>query len=136
MFLNVIGEWTNSRAALSLTISLSRNEVKPLTDKVSGALYKGFNSRQEAECAYIVSYGLGIVQVISGSFSESLSSESESSTPTSIVRTRPTENELLNALQCASSTFLGVEWYAVFKGVHPGVYPTWYVRSNSYPSDT
>lgn len=98
--------------------------MKPLTDKVSGSLYKGFRTRQEAECAYVVAYGLGVVQVLDGSSATSSSSSSITSLQ-SIVRAQPTEEEILAALQRASDTFLGDEWYAVFKGVRPGVYPTW-----------
>lgn len=94
--------------------------MKGLTDGVGGALYKGFSTRQEAECAYIISYGLGIVQELRGS-----SSASSASSCLSIVNPQPTEAEILDALGRAASLFLGIEWYAVFKGVRPGVYPTW-----------
>lgn len=126
---NATGELTGCLCALfCANHSTLRDEVKPLTNNVRGSLYKGFNTRQEAECAYIVAFGLGIVQVIGGSSISSASSTSQLASPRSIVRLRPTEEEILDALQRASSTFLGVEWYAVFKGIRPGVYPTWYVH--------
>lgn len=77
-FLIVIGKLHNCccSTAVPLTGLLCRNEVKPLTDKVSGALYKGFATCDEAECAYIIAYGLGIVQVLGGDSSVSPTSTS------------------------------------------------------------
>ena len=49
-------------------ISLYRNEVKHLTNRVSGALYKGYESCEEAGCTYIVAHSLGIVHSIQSKY--------------------------------------------------------------------
>jgi hypothetical protein len=49
-----------------------------------------------------------------------------------LLARQPQSPHIMEALEDTSSDFLGVEWYVVFKGTTPSVYPTWYVPPSGF----
>lgn len=94
-----------------------RDDAKLCITNVPRAVHKGFESRLDAETAYILAYAMGLVR--------SLARRGESTTPP--PPSAPTPAAVLDAFRAADSQFLGPEWHVVFKGRSPGVYPAWYV---------
>ncbi|KAF7972067.1 hypothetical protein HWV62_19135 [Athelia sp. TMB] len=97
------------------------DDLKDYVLGVPHANYKGYDSVAQAQAAYMIGYGLGVVETVDGADG----GDDRSNAPTSIVSNDPTEEEIYEALERASSTFLGPEWVVVFRGVRPGVYPSW-----------
>lgn len=96
---------------------------------VSHANYKGYDDVTQAQMAYMIRYSLGLVHVVK----DGNGTDSDTSTaPSSIVPRHPTEEQVYEALEHASNTFLGREWLVVFRGTRPGIYLSWYV-SNYLP---
>lgn len=93
-----------------------------LVNYVPNTNYKGFQKLDEANMAYIIAYALGFVKAIPARNCNDLGPPAP--TP-SLITTTPSQNEILAALSSASPNFLGQTWYAVFKGIRPGVYPSW-----------
>lgn len=92
-------------------LSLNREDVVPLIHRVSGNVQEGYNSRYEAERAYALAYAIGGVRVI----------PSRGST----VTANPMPPVIMEGFMEADENFLGAEWYVVFKGKMPGIYPAW-----------
>ncbi|KAF7968491.1 hypothetical protein HWV62_30449 [Athelia sp. TMB] len=121
------------------------DDLKPYVLRVSHANYKGYDTVVQAQAAYMIGYSLGLVQVLGDdgnvanadgssdadgataddSSDSGGSATNASSAPPSLAPAQPTEEEIYHALERASSTFLGQNWIAVFRGVRPGVYPSW-----------
>jgi len=95
---------------------LVREEVKPLVNRVPGNIHQGFDTRREAERAYVVAYALGAVRV--------LPSQGDAG-QRALSPAIPVPDAIMNAFASSSDTFLGAEWHVVFKGLRPGVYPAW-----------
>lgn len=99
-----------------------RFDFQHLVQRVPNANYKGFQDRDEAKAAYFIAYTLGFVKAIPTRGQNGLATPP--ATP-SIVTTSPSQDEILAALSSTSPNFLGQDWYAVFKGIRPGIYPSW-----------
>jgi len=95
---------------------LCREEVEPLVKRVPGNIHQGFDTRLEAERAYVVAYALGAVRVLP------LRDDAGSQLVSPAI---PTPEAIMAAFSSASDNFLGVEWHVVFKGLRPGIYPAW-----------
>jgi hypothetical protein len=94
---------------------ICRDEVEPLVKHIRGNNYKGYQSRVEAERSYVLAGALGSLRV--------LSRDSDPTSP--LARVAPMPEAVMTAFASASDNFLGAEWYVVFKGLRPGVYPAW-----------
>lgn len=94
---------------------ICRDKVKLLVKHIRGNNYKGYQSRMEAERSYILAGALGSLCV--------LSRDSDPTAP--LAQVAPMPEPVMTAFASASDKFLGVEWYVVFKGLCPGVYPAW-----------
>lgn len=93
-----------------------------LVKGVPRASYKGFVTLDEAQGAFVIAYTLGFVEAIPARGSVDFGLRPATA---SLVTTNPSQNEILATLSGTSRTFLGTTWYAVFKGIRPGVYPSW-----------
>ncbi|KAF7968025.1 hypothetical protein HWV62_32156 [Athelia sp. TMB] len=96
--------------------------LEHLVKGVPHANYKGFHDLEDATTAFFFASLLGIVVSIPAR------NETDLGAPApfpSLVSTSPTQEEILHALSATSANFLGQTWYAVFKGVRPGIYPCW-----------
>ena len=80
-------------------------------------IHQGFDSRLEAERAYVMAYALGAVRALPpwGNANEQVPAPAA-----------PMPDAIMYAFATASNTFLRAEWHVVFKGLRPGVYPTWW----------
>ena len=95
---------------------LIREEVWPLVNGVPGNIHQGFDTRREAERAYVVAYALGAVRI--------LPSRGDADQQ-AVAPAIPMPEAIMDAFASSSDAFLGAEWYVVFKGLRPGVYPAW-----------
>lgn len=93
-----------------------------LVEKVPRASYKGFETLEEAQTAFALAFALGFVEAIPARNAVGLVAPPRSP---SMVSTNPTQNEILAILSGTPANYLGQTWYAVFKGIRPGVYPCW-----------
>jgi hypothetical protein len=91
--------------------------VKSLTHGISGNCQEGYNTRREAENAYACAYSLGIVRALPAP-----GSRAPASAPAALI-----PPPVMDELRDADDEFLGAEWHVVFKGLTPGIFPTWYV---------
>lgn len=92
--------------------------------RVSHANYKGYDDIIQAQTAYMIGYSLGLVEVVED---DGNTASNASSALSSVLPMHPTPEEIYHALERASNTFLGREWLVVFRGKHPGIYPSWCV---------
>lgn len=90
--------------------------MKSLTHGISGNVQEGYNTRREAENAYACAYSLGIVRALPAPGSQG-----------AVALATPMSPAVMNIFKDADDEFLGAEWYVVFKGLTPGIFPTWYV---------
>lgn len=88
--------------------------MKSLTDGISGNFHEGYNTRREAECAYACAYSIGIVRALPARGSQ-------------VAAASPMPPPIMNEFRDTPDDFLGVDWYVVFKGLTPGIFPTWSV---------
>lgn len=96
---------------------------------VSHANYKGYDDIAQAQAAYMIGYTLGLVEVVED---DDGTASDTSTAPSSVAPRHPTEEQIYQALERAPNTFMGREWLVVFRGIRPGIYPSWYV-SNYLP---
>jgi hypothetical protein len=101
--------------ASTLLMMLHREEVEPLVKRVPGNIHQGFDSRLEAERAYVVAYALGALRVL----------RARGDASQALARAIPTPDAVMRAFAAASDAFLGAEWHVVFKGLRPRIYPAW-----------
>lgn len=92
----------------------NREEVKAQVHRVSGNSQEGFNSLREAQQAYAFAYAIGAVRVLSPH------GAGPASAPAA-----PIPAPIMQAFEECDSNFLGADWHVVFKGLTPGIYPTW-----------
>lgn len=97
-------------------IRLVREDVFPLVNRVPRNIYQGFNSRREAEQAYIVAFALRALHILLPQHT------TDGRVPAAAI---PMPTAVMDAFSAASSDFLGAEWHVVFKGKRPRVYPAW-----------
>lgn len=95
----------------------SREDAKVRVINVPRCVHEGYERRLEAETAYVLAYGMGLVR--------SLPRRGESIIPP--APSAPTPAAVLAAFLAADDGFLGPTWHVVFKGRSPGVYPAWCV---------
>lgn len=88
-----------------------------------GNVYQGFDSRLQAEQAYRVAYAMGAVRRL---YPRGVPAPA-------LEPAVPTPDELMDAINATSDTFLGAQWHVVFQGRRPGIYPAWYVYNNIMP---
>lgn len=96
----------------------SRPEAKALVDGVPGNIHQGFESRYEAECAYVVAFALGALCILQPR-------SARGQQPAAPAPAIPMPEALMVAFASSSEDFLGAEWHVIFKGKRPGVYPAW-----------
>lgn len=94
--------------------------MQPLVSEVSGAIYKGYSSRESAVLDYYVSCELGIVTVLQRPNRNFRAPD----LPRSIVATDPTALEIRHVIE-STPIPPNAPWYAVFKGIRTGVFPFW-----------
>lgn len=99
-----------------------RFDYEILVKKVPRANYKGFQNLDEAKAAFFVAYVLGFVEAIPVRGCGDLGPPPQTA---SMVSTTPGQDDILAALSSSSPTLPGRAWYAVFKGIRPGIYPSW-----------
>ena len=100
---------------LTCFLIFSRREVDSLVTSVPHNVHKGFVSRIEAERAYVLAYAMGALRTL----------PRRGSTALGPPPATPTPQEVMDAFASLSDDFLGAEWYVVYKGKRPGLYPTW-----------
>ncbi|KZP10198.1 hypothetical protein FIBSPDRAFT_899896 [Athelia psychrophila] len=93
----------------------SWEDAKVRVINVPRCVHEGYERRLEAETAYVLAYGMGLVR--------SLPRRGESIIPP--APSAPTPAAVLAAFLAADDGFLGPTWHVVFKGRSPGVYPAW-----------
>jgi hypothetical protein len=93
-----------------------RAEVQPLVNCIPGNIHQGFDSRYEAERAYVVAFALGALRILP---------PRRNAGQRPLASAIPTPEALMIAFASASDDFLGAEWHVVFKGKRPGIYPAW-----------
>jgi hypothetical protein len=71
--------------------------------------------RLEAERAYVLAYAMGALRTL----------PRRGSTTLGPAPATPTPQEIIDAFASLSHDYLGAEWYVVYKGKWPGMYPTW-----------
>lgn len=96
---------------------VSRDDVKPLVNRIPHNCHQGFESRYEAERAYVLAFAMGCVRIRTADCNANPSPAA------------PIPRALVDAFELVSDDFLGAEWHVVFKGRQPGVYPAWYIVS-------
>jgi hypothetical protein len=94
----------------------SRADVEPLVKSVPGNIHQGFSHRREAERAYVLAFAMGALRTLPARLNTG---------QPELGPAIPMPEALMTAFASASGSFLGAEWYVVFKGKRPGVYPTW-----------
>lgn len=97
-----------------------RDMCKMQVDGISNNIYEGFDSRADAERAYVLAYALGAVRVLANAGGD----VQRNADP------NPTLEAFMRVLRDAPDDFLGQEWHVVFKGKRPGVYPSWAFAAN------
>lgn len=85
----------------------------PLVSRVNGSNHQRYDTRLQAEQAWLLANSLGTVRRLDAG-----------------GRTLETpavafSSEVMTAFESLPDTFLSREWYVVTKGKCPGVYPTW-----------
>jgi hypothetical protein len=93
-----------------------REEVEPLVNGIPGNIHQGFDHRCEAECAYVLAFAMGTLRVLLAR--HDIGQEV-------LAPAMPMTKAVMAAFALASDNFLEAEWYVVFKGKKPGVYPAW-----------
>lgn len=96
----------------------SRDDVKPLVNRVPGNVHQGFESRYQAERAYILAFAMGCVRVLPARGAPVVGLPPAAA---------PTPAAIMDVFASVAGDFLGAEWHVVFKGKRPGIYPAWYV---------
>ena len=71
--------------------------------------------RLEVERAYVLAYAMGAIQTL----------PHRGSTTLGPAPATPTPQEIMDAFTSMPDDFLGAEWYVVYKGRQPDLYPTW-----------
>lgn len=79
--------------------------------------FEGFDTRLHAERAYLLAYALGGVRRL----------PSRDAPRGYVPPAVPMPVRLMERFAALPSEYLGAEWYVVFKGKAPGIYPSWYV---------
>jgi hypothetical protein len=92
----------------------SRNDVDPLVTGIPGNVHESFETRLEAECAYVLAYALGSVRVL----------QCCGEVNTDPAAAGPIPEDIMNAWAAAEADFLGNSWHVVFKGKHTGLFPS------------
>ncbi|KAF7971007.1 hypothetical protein HWV62_22271 [Athelia sp. TMB] len=95
------------------------DDLKVFVLRTSQSNYKGYDNVAQAQAAYMIGYNLGLVEIVANG------NPVAAVAPRSVVPQHPSPEELYRALEQAADTFLGREWVVVFRGVRPGVYPSW-----------
>lgn len=106
---------TTTSISLTSTEIVIRNIVKPLVEHIPGNIHKGFERRYEAERAYVLAFAMG------GLWTLPRRGAVECGPPPA----SPTPQEVMDAFAAVPDDFLGAEWYVVYKGRRPGLYPSW-----------
>lgn len=78
-------------------------------------MHNGFNSRRDAERAYILAYAIGGVRAIPRKRGQGQPR----------IPAAPMPETIMDAFAAAPEDFLGAEWHVVYKGKRPGIYPAW-----------
>lgn len=78
-------------------------------------IYQGFETRRQAERAYVIAFAMGALRVL----------PLRGASQRILAPAMPTPDAAMVAFASASDDFLGAEWHVVFKGKRPGVYPAW-----------
>jgi hypothetical protein len=105
--------WHNQHNPHVSYVKCHRDEVEPLVKNIRGNNHKGYQSRREAERSYVLAGALGSLCVLSRN-------------PTApCARAAPMPEQVMAAFASTSNDFLEAEWYVVFKGLRPRVYPAW-----------
>jgi hypothetical protein len=94
---------------------LFREQVEPLVKGVPGNIHQGFDSRIQAERAYVVAFAMGALRVLPPRENSQLAP----------LPAAPMPPAVMAAFSSTSSDFLGAEWHVVFKCKRPGIYPAW-----------
>lgn len=89
-------------------------DVEPLVS-VRGKIFEGYQSRLQAERAWLLGNMLGAVRQLDAA-------GTALATPAA-----PYTDDTMHLFLDLPDDYLGTEWHVVSKGKHPGVYPCWYV---------
>lgn len=93
-----------------------RLQCEPLVKGVPFNVYQGFDSRREAERAYLLAFALGCLRTLP---------PHRPMVNVPLAPACPTPEALMEAFSQCDEAFLSAEWHVVFKGRRPGVYPAW-----------
>ncbi|KZP12814.1 hypothetical protein FIBSPDRAFT_961127 [Athelia psychrophila] len=96
-------------------IYYSWDDVEPLVGRVPHANFEGFDSPIQAERAYIAAYTMGAIRRLPPRDAPA------SFVPPAVAMPA----HLVQKLAALPANYLHAEWYVVFKGRAPGIYPTW-----------
>jgi hypothetical protein len=99
-----------------VVLTFSRNEVKPLVTGIPGNVHESFAQCINAEKAYVLAYTMGSVRVLK---------HPNNPTPGAPVAATPIPETIMSAWAAADVNFLEGCWHVVFKGKHPGLFPSW-----------
>jgi hypothetical protein len=77
-------------------------------------VHVGFETRLAAEKAYVLAYALGCVRILPRHCGDH--------PPAAAL---PVPEAVVRELSSAPDDFISAEWYVVFKGKRPGIYPAW-----------
>lgn len=93
-------------------LNMRREEAEVQVKGIPGNIYQGFDSRLQAEQAYVVAYALGALRALPRR-------------DVALPQALPIPETVMTAFEASSANFLGAEWHVVFKGRRPGIYPAW-----------
>ncbi|KAF8503806.1 hypothetical protein F5888DRAFT_1631681 [Russula emetica] len=104
---------------LAFRIYSSWVEVEPLVKGIPGNIHQGFRHHRKAEHAYVLAFAMGALRTLLARH------DMDQQVPASAM---PMSEAVMAAFALAADNFLGAEWYVVFKGKRPGVYPAWQMQ--------
>ena len=102
---------------LPINVIAPREEVKPLVKGIPGNIHQGFDHCREAKRAYVLTFAMGPLHVLPARHDIG---HQEVPAPA-----MPMPEAVTATFVSSSDNFLGADWYVVFKGKKPGVYPMW-----------